>query len=309
MGIAGNSNLEAAQATYEAIFQEFFGSGAPAAAQAITTEVQVSGTSLEIPITTSFPRIQRWLGDKTFKALRAYKQQVEVEEWAVGVELKRLQVDADTSGTVDATLRAFLSDQVDAFEKMIMDELLTNPTGYDGVALLHDSHPHTNSTGDNLTTDALGLSSFRAMDEAMRGFQNEDGKPMNVRPNTLLVGEGNKFKALEITGADRPIYFDNTGAEATSSVIDGITIQNVTSGSHNVVVTPYIDGEQWYLMDLTREGLRPMLTARYRSFEPQTQTGMDSEARFMRDHYRFSLEGDYGVGAGLWWLVGGRNAS
>ena len=306
---AGSENLTGAATTYQAIFQEFFGEGVPGVAGMFTEEVPVSGKRLSIPITTSYPRIRRWLGDKVFESLRHFSQDVDVEPWEASTQLDRLDIETDQGGTVDSALRSFLGSEVTAFDDMVITELLTNPTGYDGVSLLNNSHPYSNSTGDNLTTDALSLTSLRAMDEQMRSFQDETGRPLMVSPNTLVVGEDLKDEALEITGADRPIYFDNTGAEATSSVIDAITIQNVRAGSHSVVVTPWITGTQWFLMDLRRPGLRPMITARFRAFGPQTQENMDSEGRFVQDVMRFSIEGDYGVAAGLWWLIGGKIAA
>lgn len=309
LSVAGESNLAGAQATYSAIFQEFFGDGVPGVSQMFSFEQPINGTSLRVPMVTSFPRVRRWLGDKVAKSLRAFVQTFTLEPWEQSIEMDRITVDYDADGVVDMALRQFLGGQVQMFDDMNITELLTNPTGYDATALLADSHPYSNSTGDNLTTDALSLSSLRAMDLAMRGFQNEDGKPLLVTPSHLLVGESLKDTALEITGADRPIYFDASGAEATSSVVGGVVIENVRRGTWTPIVTPWITGTQWFLMDLTKPGLRPWIVARGRAFTPVTQLSEDSDPRYRRGVYGFSVEGDYGIGAGLWPLIGGKIAA
>ncbi len=309
MGMAGSDNLTVAQAQYEALFQEFFGGGVPGAAQLFAQEVDVPGRRLSVPVATSFPRIRRWLGDKIFKSLRAFRQDIDVDPWEASIELDRLDVMADPTGVVDTVIRAFLGSEVSSFDDMVFTELLANPVGYDGVSLLNDAHPFSNGTGDNLTTAAISHVDVRLMHEQMRGFQDEDGRPLQVVPNTLLVGTDLEHEALEIAGADKPIFFNNTGAEAAAAVIGGVVIENVTKGRYNVVVSEWITGNQWFLMDLRRPGLRPIIVPKFRSFEPQMQDRMDAEGRFVADKVRASLEGDYGVGAGLWWLVGGRIAA
>ena len=75
------------------------------------------------------------------------------------------------------------------------------------------------------------------------------------------------------------------------------------------LVSPWITGSQWFLMDLTKGGLRPMMAAEMRAFEAVSQDQMTDDDRFKRNVFNFSLEGDYGPAAGLWQLIGGRIAS
>lgn len=308
MSFAGANNLAAAEATYQAIFQELFtGEGLPGMAEQMTRIVPVSTKRLSLPIATSMPRIRKWLGEKVTKSIRGFLQDIDVDPWEATIGIDRLDVDGENSGVVESTLRGFLSSQADAFNHAVITlTMLTNPTGYDGVALFSNSHPYSNSTGDNLTSDALSHSSFRALDAAMRGFQDERGRNLGVSPNVLMVGPSLKDTALEVTGADKPIFFNNTGAEATSSVIGGVVIENVKRGSHDVWVSGELTGSEWFLLDTTKPGLSPMLAAEFRKFEAVSQSDMTDESRFKRNEYLFSLEGDYGIAPGLWQLIGGK---
>lgn len=306
---AGHSALAAANADYKAIFQEFFGSGIPGIFQLFTEEIQVEGDAVSLPITTSIPQMETWVGDKIFNTLRQYMFTLDVVPHAANLELKRLKVDTDKTGTIGHALRTFLGRQVQAMDKLVIAKLLANPVGYDEVALLSNSHPHSNSTGDNLTTDAISHTAVRAMHSQMMAFEDEDGENWGVNPRVLLVGPSLEHEALEISGADKPIYFNASGAEATSSVVGGVVIENVSKGRYEVVVSQRITGTQWFLIDPSKPGAKPIVSGVYRSFEPHTQAEMDSHGRFMSDDYRYSLEGDVGFGAGLWQTIGGKIAA
>ena len=308
MSLAGANGLAAANAEYRALFQELFGENVPGVASEIATVQPITGTSLEVVNTMGHPRMRQWLGDKVVKSLRALTLNIPLVAWEATVGLKRISVDYDKSGTITGTLSAFLSQQVSALDDLVIAKLLANPTGYDGVALISNSHPYSNSTGDNLTTDALSFSSLSSMDTAMRGFQDETGRPLHVTPNALVVGEANRQMALAITGANRPVFFNNTGAEASSSVIDSWMAENPFA-SHAVIVSPWITGTQWFLQDTTKPYARPIVVAEGRALTAVPNDEMHHEARFRRDEYLYSVEGDLGFGAGLWQVVGGKIAA
>jgi len=308
MAHAGANGLAAANAEYRALFQEIFGEQIPGIASEIATMQSITGSSLTVTNSMSHPRMRQWLGDKVVKSLRSLTQDIPLVAWEATVGLKRVEVDYDKSGTVTSALSAFLNQQVSALDDLVIAKLLANPTGYDGVSLISNSHPYSNSTGDNLTTDALSFSSLEAMDTAMRSFQDEVGRPLHVTPNLLLVGESNRHTALQITGANRPIFFNASAAEATSSVIDSWMSENPFA-SHAVIVSQWITGTQWFLQDTTKPYARPIVVAEGRALEAVPHDEMNSEARFLRDEYLYSVEGDLGFGAGLWQVVGGKIAA
>lgn len=309
LSVANRTAIENASIVWQTAFGDFFSGGAvDAIAGLVSTEIPVSGESISIPIVTAGHGLREWLGDKVYKDFRAYAQTITVRSWESSTELSRKKLVTDTSGATDIALRGWLGSQKRMYEYLVIDQMLTNPTGYDGVALIHDTHPNTNSTGDNKTTDALSHASFRAMLEQMRGFTDEWGNDLAITPNTLVVGYQLYDTALEVTNAERPLFFDANAAEATASVVGAVKIDNIYTGQVNVVVSNRIRGTQWFLMDLTK-GLKPIIVTRLRAFESHSQTDMTDEQRFARDKYRFSIEGDYGIGAGPWPLIAGKIAA
>lgn len=303
-GITGQSNLDAANTEYLDAYSQYFAD--PAAASALVAEavnIQPVGTlNVSIPVVNAFPLIRQWLGEKEFKNLRAYRQTVPIVTWEASIALPRLQVDGDNTGATTGSLNGFLSSAADSYEYQFATYFKANTwAGYDGVSLLNASHPNTNSTGNNLTTNPLSYSSYQAAKQALRSFTDENGRPFNKKLDLrLLVGPNNERVALDIVGRDRPIAVSNAGAyDGTSNVVGATVIPNAYANDAAVIISPYLT-TQWLLFSVAYAGVRPFYLGEKRALEPQMQTAWDSSPRFEEDEYRYSLEGDLGFAPGLW---------
>lgn len=303
MALAGAANLQASQAHFEALWQNLWNQPqAGYACKELVEDVACPNSKyLRVPVVTSYPRVRQWLGAKAVKDLRAFELSVEVLPYEATIGLKRLDVTTDQTGAVNSSLTGFANASMSANDDLLITALLANTwTSYDGVALMSASHTFMNSTGNNLTTSALTFSTYRTGKEAMADFTDEDGKPLNIFPTHLLVGHAQERIAKEIIGAERPIYFNASAAEATSSVVGGVVIPNVYQGDVKLIVSPWITGNQWFLIHKS-PGLSPFVRAVHREFETQVQDGRDMSnvERFMKDMFHYSIEGDVGFGAGL----------
>ena len=285
-----------------------FGDGVPGVMRELITVVPTDALRLDIPIITGRPRPRKWKGDKVIHSLRAQLQQIPLEPWEVTVGANRLHVQYDKTGAMETTLRGFLGQQATAFDAIVVDTLLANPEGYDRVALLSNSHPNSSSTGDNLTTDALSFSSWTAMKAQMRGFKDEDDNPLGINPDVLLVGPSLEQTALEITGAQRAVAITNAGVEGTANVVAAYMRDNPYGGQVAVVVSDEIDGTQWFSID-SRHPIGPIVATEGEAFHPEVQDSRTDEGAFRRNTFLYSLEGDYGFGAGMWQSIGGKIAA
>lgn len=302
-GITGQSNLDAANTDYLDAYSQYFAD--PAAASTMVADavlIQPTSTlNVSIPIVNAFPLIRQWLGEKEFKNLRAYRQTIPVATWEASIALPRLQVDGDATGATTGSLNGFLASAADSYEYQFATLFRANTwTGYDAVSLLNASHPNTNSTGNNLTTNPLSYSSYQAAKQALRAFTDENGRPFNKKLDLrLLVGPNNERVALDIVGRDRPISVKSDGTYDQTSAVGATVIPNAYASDAAVIVSPYLT-TQWLLFNVAYVGVRPFYLAEKRALEPQMQTAWDSDARFLEDEYRYSLEGDLGFAPGLW---------
>jgi phage major head subunit gpT-like protein len=313
MGIAGSANIATAQTAYEAIFNEMFSGGFQGSYGLYTRTVDITAESLSIPVATSFPMVKQMLGTMEWDSIRALMQTVTPTSHGAGIRLKRATVLGDASGVVESTIRAFLASQGGdasaSIEKLVADMLIANTKlGHDGVALLSDSHPYSNSTGDNLATGvALSYAAYRTWKSNMRKFQSERGIVLGINPTHLMVGPALEATALEIVGAVRPVSVDSSGAfGTTASVVGAATIENVAKGEVDVIVNPYLGDSAWLLMDLSKPGLRPVLQARLDPLKPLILDKPTDYCAVEADEYGYAIKGILTFEPGLWQLVAGR---
>lgn len=73
--------------------------------------------------------------------------------------------------------------------------------------------------------DTLNAANFVAAFEAMMAFKNNEGVPLGIKPNLLVVGPGNRAEALEILVSER--------------LANGET--NVNRGSAEILLTSWLD--------------------------------------------------------------------
>lgn len=311
MAIANVSGILAAQSRFTAAYSAMFGAGPGGVAPLFTMDVPTDGLATSIPVITSFPRFREWVGSKQVADVRALMQTVLLKTYEKTVGFSRKEVVYDPSGAVGAGIDNWVANAAQAgFDDIAIASLIANTQlGYDGVSLLNASHPFSFSTGNNITTTALSFESYRAARAAMALFADELGTPLGVTPKTLLVGPQLERIAKEIAGPLRPTNVSSAGLyDQAASVVGMATLENVFQGDITVIVSSWITGTQWFLMDTTKAGLRPYIRTVAREFEPIFIDGAEMSAsdRFFKDKYYFSIEGDSSFAPGLWQLIYGK---
>ena len=76
-------------------------------------------------------------------------------------------------------------------------------TGADGVAIISDSHPLSNSVllNDNLVTGALSTDGIKAAKNRFNFIYDQAGNPFDTMPTHLLIHPAKHFAALELLGS------------------------------------------------------------------------------------------------------------
>jgi phage major head subunit gpT-like protein len=273
--------------------------------------------SVQIKMGGDTPVIRQWIGDKQFGQFRELNKTLLTLPYEASMALMRREVDGDPSGIINGRIDRFLAGQNYIKDKLVWEKYLTNPTGIDGVALISDTHPYGSASGvwDNKTTDALSFTGYKNAKNQMREIKSENGEQMNLAPTHLFCGPDLERTALEIVGPTRPVTYVTAGAaDPTSGTVGGVgVIGNVYAGEVTVViVNRFSDGGthdgDWFIMDASK-GLKPMGLASFRNPEAITQVAMDSEGRFIKDQYRFSIEADLGPDGVYPFIIVGKHAT
>lgn len=263
------------------------------------------------------PKLRKWEGAKQFKTFRAYAQTQTCVPYEASLTLKRAEIQYDKSGIVNRKISGFLSDQVDALDRISFAALIANATGLDGVALLSASHPYADSKGSNqsnLSTNSLSLANFRTARNAGMALTYENDEYMHVNYDTLICGPALIQKAREIAEAkDRVVATNINGSEATSNVMDTTTMQNVWQGAFKVIEEPRLVGTYayyWYLIDSRyANGAKPLILIESSPMQVVALDKLTDEPRFAKDEYQWSVEADLVVAPWAWMSIYGNLAT
>ena len=94
------------------------------------------------------------------------------------------------------------------------------------------------------------------------------------------------------------LCFDGQNFFDTDHPVGDASVSNMQAGG----------GNPWYLLD-TRRAIKPIILQRRRKYDLKAMTAMDDEAVFMKDEYRYGVDGRLNVGFGFWQQAFGSKAT
>lgn len=276
------------------------------------TEPMYTKIAMRVPSSTSqedygwlsnFPMMRRWVGEKLVKSLKAFKYSVVNEDWEATVEVDRNDIEDDRLGIYNPQAQA-----AGISAKMLPDEIVgevvaASFTGlcYDGQFFCDTDHPVTDANGVvssvsnkgtaalSISTQALAVASFGAARTAMRKYKDNEGRPLGVNPNVLMVPPALEDTARALMTADR--------------LEDGKV--NLYKGACEVVVNPYITSDTaWFLLDTTKP-VKPYIYQERKAPVFVSQTDPQADDVFLRKMFKFGAEARAAGGYGFWQLCYG----
>jgi len=309
-----NAAFANANTAYQVKYAELYENALPGAYQIYTDQITgVDTETTEFDWATNHPMMREWIGPRREAFLRAYTQQIKLKtyERLLSFERKTLVL-RDKTGAVARGIKTFLSQQVAAYDltgyTAYMSASGAGPTGYDGVALFANAHPHSGSGGNQSNLSAgtnLNAATYDAAQTAMNSYTLENGEPAGMVGTHLVIGPNLKTRARQLFGAStRLVTVDASGKlDAAASVVAAGAVQNMYDGEVTIVVDMRRVGTPayyWDLVDCSKSGIRPMVQLIHRAPTPIHQDQMTDPARFSRDRVYFGLEGDWVFAAGMW---------
>jgi phage major head subunit gpT-like protein len=174
---------------------------------------------------------------------------------------------------------------------------------YDGQFFFDTDHSEGSSgTQSNKGTAALDATALGAAEVAMIGIKDDKGEPMEVVPDTLIVGPKNKQMAWELTNSGVVVTKPDT-----TSGRPGANYANYWEGRYNVFVSPYLTGaydDYWFLLD-TKKNLKPIIIQSRSDVPITVESDLDNPRAAMNEEFQFDVRGRYVQGYSLWQLAYG----
>lgn len=277
---------------------------APSVWQKIAMLVPSTGSQNDYAWIDNFPKMRQWVGEKVVKALSAFKYTLVNQDFEATIAVRRNDIEDDNLGIYapQAQMAGFSAKQWP--DELVMDVVnggFANPC-YDGQYFFDTDHPVINpATGEpasvsnkgavalSCATQAAAIASYGAARTAMRKFKDDQGRPLNITPNVLLVPPALEHVALALVNNDR--------------LDDGKA--NPYKGTAEVVVDArLISDTAWFLLDTTKP-VKPFIFQERKKPVFVSQTDPQADDVFTRGEFKYGTEARGNAGYGLWQLAYG----
>lgn len=295
--IVNRENINAVFITLKTLYNNAF-AAAPSNWEKIAMKVPSTSGQNDYAWLSKFPKMIKWVGEKAVKSLEAFKYTIVNEDYEATVEVDRNDFEDDNIG-----IYAPQAQMAGESAKQLPDEIifaLVNKAFtekcYDGQYFIDVDHPVKNEDGTtgsvsnkgtaalSIATLALAQASLGAADTAMMEFKDDEGRPLGVIPDTLLVPPALKQIANALMTTDRlEDGKPNPFKDAYTVVVDG-RLKSKTA---------------WFLLD-TKKAVKPFIYQERKAPVFVQQTDMNADDVFSRKKYKFGAEARAAGGFGFW---------
>lgn len=267
--------------------------------------------AMKVPSTSSandykwlgnWPRMREWVGDKVLRQLSAFQYTVPNRDFEATIEVRRNDLEDDTYGIyrpqaegAGQAAATWPDELVFALLNGGFDNLC-----YDGQPFFDNDHPvgqpgsgavvSVSNKGTAVLaagTLAEAQASYGAARTILKKMKDDEGRPLGVMPDLLVVPPALEDTALVIANNER---FE-----------DGKP--NPYKGTCKVMVSAWLTSDTaWFLLDTTK-AVKPLIFQERKAPTFVQQTNPDSDDVFNRAVYKYGAEARGAGGYGLWQLA------
>jgi phage major head subunit gpT-like protein len=283
------SNLAALQTTVRKTYQSAY-RDSPDFADKMATMMPSSSATNTYAWMKRLPQLREWFGSRVIENVELHNYTLTNRKFELTVGCPTTDVKDDQLGLFSAKVEMMGRSARYLKTGLILEALLagTTDTTFDGQAYFsaaHDLNPAGNQS--NLGSLALTADNFNTTRATMRSYTGEDGRPLAVNPNLLVIPPQLEKTAREILVAER----GDSGST------------NIQQGQAEILVVPELtDANDWYVLDTTAP-IKPFI---YQDREPVTMTtltNMSDPNVFHLDQFLWGVQGRGAAGYGPWWLA------
>lgn len=291
--IITQANLDALRVTFGSQFAAGYGS-AETWHERITTQIPSNSKSNTYGWVAQLLKMREWIGPRVAQNLSEHVYTLVNKSFESTVEVDRDDIEDDNLGIYSGIMMPQLGEAARKHPgRLIANMLQANPTSFDGSALFADAHTDFNGgTYDNNFALALTADNFSTNWAIMTSYKGEDGEPLGVMPNLLIVPPQLKRVALEIVNATL----------TTGTNVAGGT--NVLQGWADVLVVPELANQPttWYLADVSK-AIKPCVFQMRRPVEFVARDNAADPKVFDMKKFTYGCEGRYNTGVSLPFLI------
>lgn len=254
------------------------------------------------------PPMREFVDERRPSGLSAYAVAIEDKVFESTLAVDRRAIEDDQLDLIRMRVRELAQRVVFHRHQLVVEALATGVTNkcYDGQPLLSASHPVLGKNYSNLADEPFGKTALELATATMMALPDDANMPLGIVPDTLLVGPELLIRARELLESSVVVHVG--GGSSSDSPTN---YANALQGMFGLVVSPFLRGGEWFLLD-TKRAVRSVILQQ-RSDVPVEFASLDhttgAESAFLRDRFFYGVRGRYNVGYGLWQSVFGGGLS
>jgi phage major head subunit gpT-like protein len=260
--------------------------------QALSTTIPSSTRTNTYGWMARLLKMRKWDGPRVIQNLNTHAFVVENEPYELTVGVEKRDIQDDQLGIYNPIFEE-LGRQSRKWPDQVLKTALqagTTGIGFDGQAFFAATHPlnPAGNQSNNFTTTALSATNFGIVRAAMTGYTGEDGEPLGVMPNVLIV----------------PPQLEDTANVIVTAAFGASGATNVQQGQARVVVIPELANQAttWYVADDSNaiKGLVWQLR-RAPNFVAKTEPTDDNV--FFENQFVWGVDAEGAATYGPWFLL------
>jgi len=237
-------------------------------------------------------------GDIQIEGLGNYSQSIENLTYKAAIEVARAAMEDDKLNLINPRVQQLGQEASRHPGQLIFALFEDNGNAFDATAFFADTRVIGRSANiDNIVAGAYGdgtvaefLAGLAAGRTSMRLFQDDQGRPMNITPNIIVV----------------PPSLEQTAYQALSQTTQGASTVPVPASedgafriaNYLLLVNPYLtDTVDWYMFHTTA-ATKPFIYQERVAPSLEGLTTPETESGIVRDRFLYSVRARYAVGYG-----------
>jgi len=240
----------------------------------------------------ALPGVNEFLDERRVGDLKEYEYFIKNKTWESTISVDRAAIEDDQYGQLAIRAKqmgASGAQHLDLLTYGMLEGGFVNPC-FDGAAFFG---PHTQGgiTQVNRAGDALSAASLQTAITKMMRFQDDQGRPMGVIPDKLVVSPENFFEATVLLNS---AFYPDLVTTASQELA-----MNPLKGLLSLTVSPYLASpNNWYLLD-TKRVVKAVILQMRKDFEFEALE-QNSETGFLKDVFYYGVRARYNAGYGDW---------
>ena len=240
----------------------------------------------------ALPGVNEFLDERRVGDLKEYEYFIKNKTWESTISVDRAAIEDDQYGQLAIRAKqmgASGAQHLDLLTYGMLEGGFVNPC-FDGAAFFG---PHTQGgiTQVNRAGDTLSAASLQAAITKMMRFQDDQGRPMGVIPDKLVVSPENFFEATVLLNS---AFYPDLVTTASQELA-----MNPLKGLLSLTVSPYLASpNNWYLLD-TKRVVKAVILQMRKDFEFEALE-QNSETGFLKDVFYYGVRARYNAGYGDW---------